>query len=102
MKIGILLGIRAENCVYKNGHLTNGRMTNYIVPTTVDTPPIKVEFVEKDSPYGPGRGAKGIGELPMDGGALAIANALRHALGTTIPTIPTIPETIFKICKGIT
>ncbi len=91
-----------ENCVYKNGHLTNGRMTNYIVPTTVDTPPIKVEFVEKDSPYGPGRGAKGIGELPMDGGAPAIANALRQALGTTIPTIPTIPETIFKICKGIT
>ena len=90
-----------ENCVYKNGHLVNGRMTNYIVPTTVDTPPIKVEFIEKDTPYGPGRGAKGIGELPMDGAAPAIANALRQALGKTIPSIPTIPEVIFKYCQRI-
>ena len=88
-----------ENCVYKDGHLANGRMTNYIVPTSVDTPPIKVEFIEKDTPYGPGRGAKGIGELPMDGGAPAIANALRQALGKTIPSIPTIPEVIFKYCQ---
>jgi len=84
-----------ENCVYKDGHLSNGRMTNYIVPTTVDTPPIKVEFIEKDAPYGPGRGAKGIGELPMDGGAPAIANALRQALGMAIPSIPIVPESIF-------
>jgi CO/xanthine dehydrogenase Mo-binding subunit len=85
-----------ENCVYREGHLANGRMTNYIVPTTVDTPPIIVEFIERDTPYGPGRGAKGIGELPMDGAAPAIANALRQALGTAINDIPAVPEVIHR------
>lgn len=88
-----------ENCVYREGHLTNGRMTNYIVPTSMDTPPIKVEFIERDSLYGPGRGAKGIGELPMDGAAPAIANALRQALGFSINDIPVLPEVIFKYCQ---
>ena len=43
-------------------------MTNYIMPTSMDLPPIRVVFEEVPYPYGPS-GAKGIGELPMDGPA---------------------------------
>ena len=79
--------------------MANGRMTNYIVPTAADTPRIKVEFIEqapasrRSGPsYGPGGGAKGIGELPLDGGAPAIANAIEHAVGAAIDHIPLTPE----------
>jgi len=52
----------------------NGQMTNYIMPTSMDVPPIRVFFEEIPSGRGPA-GAKGIGELPLDGTAPAIANA---------------------------
>lgn len=77
-----------EKVVWKEGRMINGQMTNYIMPTAADTPPIRVEFMEKDSPYGPGRGAKGIGELPLDGTAPAIANALSQALGIDVESDP--------------
>ena len=60
--------------------MINGQMTNYIMPTSLDVPPIRVIFEEV--PYGLGpSGAKGIGELPLDGTAPAVANAIAHATG---------------------
>ena len=55
-----------EQVVWREGRMANGQMTNYIMPTSMDLPPIRVFFEERPYPYGPG-GAKGIGELPMDG-----------------------------------
>ncbi len=55
-----------EKCLWRNGHLANNQMTNYIMPTSADLPPIHVSFEEVPSPHG-AFGAKGIGELPMDG-----------------------------------
>ncbi|MGA7155329.1 MAG: xanthine dehydrogenase family protein molybdopterin-binding subunit, partial [Acidobacteriaceae bacterium] len=63
-----------EKCVYVDGLMRNNQMTNYIMPTSADLPPIHVSFEETPSIHGPG-GAKGIGELPMDGPAPAILNA---------------------------
>src|SRR5437764_1312671 len=54
-----------ENVVFKDGRMENSEMTNYIVPTSVDVPPIRVFFVETNYAHGP-MGAKGIGELPID------------------------------------
>ncbi|MDA2914746.1 molybdopterin-dependent oxidoreductase, partial [Acidobacteriia bacterium AH_259_A11_L15] len=62
-----------ENCVWQEGRMVNSQMTNYIMPTSVDVPPIRVYFEEIPYAYGPG-GAKGIGELPMDGTAPAVVN----------------------------
>ena len=70
-------------------------MTNYIIPTSADIPPIHVTFEETPSPHGPG-GAKGIGELPMDGPAPAILNAIEHATGIAFNEIPLLPEDIFE------
>jgi CO/xanthine dehydrogenase Mo-binding subunit len=41
-------------------------------------------------------GAKGIGELPMDGPAPAIVNAITDALGVSFNSIPLLPEDIFE------
>jgi CO/xanthine dehydrogenase Mo-binding subunit len=68
-------------------------MTNYIMPTSMDLPPIRVYFEEIPYAYGPG-GAKGIGELPMDGAAPAIVNAIEDALGVSINRIPVTPEVL--------
>jgi CO/xanthine dehydrogenase Mo-binding subunit len=74
--------------------MVNNQMTNYIIPTSVDLPRIRVSFLENPHHAGPG-GAKGIGELPMDGPAPAVLNALAQALGPVrLDEIPMTPERI--------
>jgi CO/xanthine dehydrogenase Mo-binding subunit len=80
-----------ENVVWKNGRMANGQMTNYIMPTAADIPPIRVYFEEHPYAYGPG-GAKGIGELPMDGAAPAILSAIENATGVSFDHVPLMPE----------
>ncbi len=84
-----------EEVVWRDGKMANNQMTNYIMQTSLDTPPIRVFFEEKPYTFGPG-GAKGIGELPMDGPAPAILNALQNALGIPINQIPATPEVIHR------
>jgi CO/xanthine dehydrogenase Mo-binding subunit len=85
-----------ENVVWQNGRMANGQMTNYIMPTAADIPPIRVFFEENPYAFGPG-GAKGIGELPMDGPAPAILNAIENATGMSFNRIPLMPEAIMEI-----
>jgi len=80
-----------EDVVLKDGVMANCQLTNYIVPTAADAPPIHVVFAEHPYAFGPG-GAKGIGELPMDGPAPAIGAALADALGVVLPALPYLPE----------
>jgi CO/xanthine dehydrogenase Mo-binding subunit len=84
-----------ENVVLERGAMRNTQFTNYIIPTSADTPDIHVEFVE--FPYsnpGPYE-AKGIGEMPIDGPAPAIASAVAQALGGRfINELPLLPERI--------
>ncbi len=80
-----------EHVVWKDGRMANNQMTNYIIPTPVDIPPIRVFFEENPYAYGPG-GAKGIGELPMDGAAPAILNAIENATGISFNRVPLMPE----------
>ncbi len=82
-----------ENVVWEKGRMINNQMTNYIIPTAADIPPIRVFFEENPYAYGPG-GAKGIGELPMDGAAPAILNASENATGVSINHVPLMPESL--------
>ena len=70
-----------EEVTLKRGRMANNQMTNYLIPTSADLPRIRVYFLENAHPAGPG-GAKGLGELPMDGPAPALLNALQNALET--------------------
>ncbi len=88
-----------ENVVLHQGVMQNIQLTNYILPTTADTPPIRVFFHEHPYPNGP-YGAKGLGELPMDGPAPAIAAAVAFAIDRNIASIPILPETIFEATNG--
>jgi CO/xanthine dehydrogenase Mo-binding subunit len=84
-----------ERVAWNNGRMANGQMTNYIMPTSADLPPIRVFFAENPYAYGPS-GAKGIGELPMDGVAPAILNAIEHATGVAFNHIPLVPELVME------
>ncbi len=84
-----------EKCVWQRGHMANNQMTNYIMPTSADLPPLHVAFEEIPSIHGP-FGAKGIGELPMDGPAPAILNAIEAATGIAFTEVPLLPEDIFE------
>ena len=87
-----------EDIVWREGRMVNAQMTNYIMPTSMDLPPIRVEFLEVPYPNGPA-GAKGIGELPMDGPAPAIANAVAHATGVDVRRIPFTPEALAALTE---
>ena len=88
-----------EKVVWQNGRMQNGQMTNYIMPTSSDLPPIRVFFEELGNVHG-AYGAKGIGELPMDGPAPAIVNAVEDALGIPFDSIPLLPEDIMDGLAG--
>jgi CO/xanthine dehydrogenase Mo-binding subunit len=83
-----------EKVLLQNGHMANNQMTNYIMPTAEDVPPIHVFFEEIPFEFG-AYGAKGIGELPHDGPAPAILNAIRDATGVGFRAIPLLPEDLF-------
>lgn len=86
----------SEEIVRRGGEILNPRMTNYIVPTALDAPPFETSLVEAPYSQGPAGGAKGLGELPMDGGAPAIASAVEHATGIVLDSLPLTPERLLE------
>jgi len=84
-----------EKVLWQNGRMLNNQMTNYIMPGSLDLPPIRVFFQELGNVHG-AHGAKGIGELPMDGPAPAIVSAVEDAIGVSFHSIPLQPEDLFE------
>ncbi len=82
-----------EEMKLESGRYLNDRLTTYIIPTFKDSPRIDVELLELGYPDGP-FGAKGVGELPMDGGAPAAVAAIQNAVGVSVDEIPATPERI--------
>src|SRR5512143_2165479 len=89
-----------EEVVLLEGRMANAQLTNYMVPTTLDTPPIDVTILERPYPHGP-FGAKGVGEMPMSGPGPAVANALRH-LGLDVRALPVTPEKVLECASSST
>lgn len=84
-----------EKILWREGRMQNAQMTNYIMPTSADLPQIRVYFEELGNEHG-AFGAKGIGELPIDGPAPAVVNAIEDALGISFNSIPLLAEDIFE------
>ena len=74
--------------------MLNDRLATYLIPTIQDAPRMEVEILER--PWeGPPYGAKGIGELPMNGGAPAVVGAVENATGIVSDEIPATPEKLY-------
>ena len=99
---GVVQGIGwalMEECKWRDGAMTNNQLTNYLIPTSDDVPSIRVAFIENPYPHGAG-GAKGLGELPIDGPAPAIVNAVAAATGADPRAIPVTPERLMELMDG--
>jgi CO/xanthine dehydrogenase Mo-binding subunit len=77
------------------GLMLNDRLTNYIIPTAADAPEMVTLLIQ--NPYAGGPfGAKGLGEIPMDGPAAAVAQAIEAATGAVLNRLPMTPERVLE------
>ena len=83
------------------GRWTETNLAEYLVPVNADAPEVTVDFVEvHDDLVGP-LGAKGVGEIGQVGVAAAIANAVFHATGRRIRTLPMAPELVMDPAAAV-
>ncbi len=86
-----------EQIILRDGKVLNPNFVDYRIPSSLDAPAIDVGFVESMDPYGP-YGAKGMAETAINPTAGAIANAVYHATGVRVRSLPITPE---KILAGL-
>jgi CO/xanthine dehydrogenase Mo-binding subunit len=84
-----------EEHVWSHGRILNTRMQNYLIPTSLDVPSVHTLLLENPYPPGP-YGAKGMGELPMNGPAPAVAAAVLHATGKLVSELPISPDRLMR------
>ncbi len=99
---GIVQGLGfalCEEMVYDDdGQLVNPRLGPYHVYKADEIPDIEVIFVQTDEPTGP-FGAKSVAELPIDGVAPAIADAIHDAVGIWLGEVPFAPERVWRALR---
>ncbi|HEX6663130.1 MAG TPA: molybdopterin cofactor-binding domain-containing protein [Gaiellaceae bacterium] len=82
-----------EEIQTRDGLITNASFTDYLIPTTLDMPPVVSELVEEPEPDAP-YGVKGVGEPPTVVSTAAIVAALRAATGRDLTRVPVKPDDI--------
>jgi CO/xanthine dehydrogenase Mo-binding subunit len=82
-----------EEIQTRDGLITNASFTDYLIPTTLDMPPVDAELVEEAEPDAP-YGVKGVGEPPTVVSTAAVVSALRDATGRELARVPVRPDEI--------
>jgi xanthine dehydrogenase D subunit len=82
-----------EEVVVRDGIVQNPSFTDYLIPTILDTPPMKIEVLEYADPHAP-YGVRGVGEPPTISSGPAVAAAIRAATGRALRRVPIRPEHI--------
>ncbi|MGY1692826.1 xanthine dehydrogenase subunit D [Geodermatophilus sp. SYSU D01105] len=80
-----------EEVVVTEGHVRNPSFTDYLLPTILDVPPMRVEVLEYADPHAP-YGVRGVGEPPTISSGPAVAAAVRAACGRPLRRVPIRPE----------
>ncbi len=92
-------GLTEEIVLDGQGRPLNAAFGPYWIFRADDTPPTEVIFVQTMEHSGP-FGAKSVGEIPIDGVAPAVRNAVRNATGVAIDTLPLTPERVWRALQG--
>jgi xanthine dehydrogenase D subunit len=82
-----------EEVVVADGQVRNPSFTDYLIPTILDMPPMRVELLEYPDPHAP-YGVRGVGEPPTISSGPAVAAAVRAATGGHLRRVPIRPEDI--------
>ncbi|MBZ9657354.1 xanthine dehydrogenase family protein molybdopterin-binding subunit [Phyllobacterium lublinensis] len=72
----------------RDGRPVNAHMADYLMPVNLDIPKLEAHFVDEIDPHVNPLGVKGLGEIALVGTAPAIANAVFHATGKRVRTLP--------------
>jgi len=88
-----------EEIQVKEGKIQNASFTDYLIPTILDMPRVRMEVLELADPESP-YGLKGVGEPPTIASTPAIVAALRNATGKELPRVPVRPEQIVGLAAG--
>lgn len=95
MSMGLGYGLSEEFIYNEKGKPLNDNLLDYKIPTSMDTPDLKVKFIQLEDPTGP-YGNKSLGEPPAIPVAPALRNALLHATGVAMDTIPMTPQRLIE------
>jgi xanthine dehydrogenase D subunit len=89
-----------EEIVVADGIVKNPSFTDYLIPTILDMPPMKIEVLEYADPHAP-YGVRGVGEPPTISSGPAVAAAIRMATGKALRRVPIRPEHIVEPAVGV-
>jgi CO/xanthine dehydrogenase Mo-binding subunit len=76
-----------------DGEVRNASFTDYLIPTVLDMPPVRLDVLELGDPESP-YGLRGVGEPPTISSTPAIVAALRAATGAALTRVPVRPDDI--------
>ncbi|WP_328809665.1 molybdopterin cofactor-binding domain-containing protein [Rhodococcus sp. NBC_00294] len=82
-----------EEIVVVDGLVKNPSFTDYLIPTILDMPPMKLDILENPDPLAP-YGLRGAGEPPTLSSTPAVVAAVRDATGLALTRVPIRPEHI--------
>jgi CO/xanthine dehydrogenase Mo-binding subunit len=85
-----------EEVVVQDGIIRNPSFTDYLIPTVLDMPPMRVEVLEYPDPHAP-YGLRGVGEPPTLSSGPAVLSAVREATGRWLTRVPVRPEHVTGI-----
>ncbi|HYS32558.1 MAG TPA: xanthine dehydrogenase subunit D [Streptosporangiaceae bacterium] len=91
---GLGLAIMEEIQV-RDGMIRNPSFTDYLIPTVLDVPPMRIDVLEYPDPHAP-YGLRGVGEPPTISSGPAIVAAIRAATGLDLPRVPVKPGDITR------
>jgi len=82
-----------EEIQVSGGAVRNPSFTDYLIPTILDMPPMKLDILELADPHAP-YGLRGVGEPPTISSTPAIVAAIRAATGKPLQRVPIRPDDI--------
>jgi len=102
MSMGLGYGLSEEFLYNDAGRPLNDNLLDYKIPTAMDTPDLHVKFIQLEDPTGP-YGNKSLGEPPAIPVTPALRNAVLHATGVAMDTIPMTPQRLIEAfqAKGL-
>ena len=98
MSMGLGYGLSEQLLFDAKGRPLNDNLLDYKLPTSMDTPDLNALFVELDDPTGP-FGNKALGEPPAIPVAPAVRNAVLHATGVAVDSLPLDPQKMVEHFK---
>jgi CO/xanthine dehydrogenase Mo-binding subunit len=92
---GIGWALNEEYVFDDKGGMVNTSLLDYRMPTALDLPMLETILVEVPYPGHP-YGARGVGEIPIVPPQAAVANAIAHALGVRMTSMPMSPGKVWE------